>query len=182
MLVGDAMGRAMVELLKTYSVFGDCNKDGRVDLKDIAVLALYWSQTNCGQCGGADLTGDEQVDNRDVDAVVKYWLTATTIPPLPEQASNPNPIDNALGVATTADLTWTAGAGAISHDVYFGTSNPPPFIRNQSLTTFDPGTMAYGTMYYWRINSVNSWGKTDGTVWTFTTVSTPPPPPPPPPP
>ncbi|MHC4087380.1 MAG: hypothetical protein ACYSU5_19560 [Planctomycetota bacterium] len=49
MLVGDAMGRAMCELLtRTYSVFGDCNKDGRVDFKDLAALALYWSQTDCG--------------------------------------------------------------------------------------------------------------------------------------
>ena len=181
MLVGDAMGRAMVELLKTtYPVFGDCYRDGRVDFKDIAALALYWSQTNCGQCGGADLTGDEQVDNKDVDAVVKYWLTATTIPPLPEQASNPNPTDNALGIATTANLSWTAGAGATSHDVYFGTTNPPPFIRNQGLTTFDPGDLSQVTKFYWRIDEVNGWGKTEGTVWNFTTIMSPPPPPPPP--
>ncbi|NIP22231.1 MAG: hypothetical protein GWN67_00075 [Phycisphaerae bacterium] len=182
MLVGDALGRAMVELLTTdYSVFGDCNRDGRVDFKDIAALTLYWSQTNCGQCGGADLTGDEQVDNRDVDAVVKYWLTATTIPPLPEQASNPNPTDNALGLATTADLSWTAGSDATSHDVYLGTTNPPPFICNQTTTTFDPGDLSEATKYYWRIDEINGWGKTEGTVWNFTTMMSPPPPPPPPP-
>jgi hypothetical protein len=177
MLVGDAMGRAMVELLKTHSVYGDCNKDGRVDFKDIAVLALYWSQINCGRCGGADLTGDEQVDNKDVDAVVKYWLTATTIPPLPEQASNPNPIDNALGVVTTTNLSWTAGEGATSYDVYFGTSSPPSLIGNQTAATFDPGTMAASTKHYWRIDSVNGWGKTAGEEWIFYTAMSPPPPP-----
>ncbi|MHC4734965.1 MAG: dockerin type I domain-containing protein, partial [Planctomycetota bacterium] len=72
-----------------YSLFGDCNKDGRVDFKDLAALALYWSQTNCGHCGGADLTGDGQVDFRDVNSIANYWLTATTIPPLPEPASRP---------------------------------------------------------------------------------------------
>ncbi len=178
MLVGDSMGRAMVELLTTiHSVFGDCNKDGRVDFKDLAALALYWLQTSCGQCGGADLTGDKQVDIRDVDAVVQYWLTATTIPPLPEQASNPNPTDNALGVATTANLSWTAGSGATSHDVYLGTANPPPFICNQTATTFDPGTMTQSTPYFWRIDSVNDWGTTEGAVWSFTTMMSPPPPP-----
>jgi len=172
MLVSDALGRAMVELLSTtYSVFGDCNKDGRVDFKDLAALALYWLQTNCGRCGGADLTGDEQVDNRDVAEVAKYWLTATTIPPLPEQASNPNPTDNATG----ANLSWTAGSGATSHDVYFGTSDPPPFISNQSLTTFDPGELSKATKFYWRIDEINGWGKTGGLLWSFTTTTGPPP-------
>jgi hypothetical protein len=159
----------------TYSIFGDCNKDGRVDFKDIACLALYWSQTSCGQCGGADFTDDEQVDIRDVDAVAEYWLTAGTIPPLPEHASNPNPTDNALGVATTAILSWTAGSGATSHDVYIGTSNPPPFICNQTTTTFVPGWIPYHTTVYWRIDEINGWGRTTGEVWEFTTVMSPPP-------
>jgi len=159
----------------------DFNCDGRVDFKDLAVLALYWSQTNCGQCGGADITGDEQVNIRDVNVVAKYWLTATTIPPLPEQASNPNPTDGALDVSTTADPTWTAGAGAISHDVYFGTSNPPPLISNQILTTFDPGDLSKATKFYWRTDEINGWGKTEGLLWNFRTVTGPPPPPPPPP-
>ncbi|MHC4657096.1 MAG: DUF333 domain-containing protein [Planctomycetota bacterium] len=86
------------------------------------------------------------------------------------EASNPNPTDGARRVAITADLSWTAGSDATSHDVYFGTINPPPFIHNQISTTFDPGTMSYGTTYYWRIDEVNKWGKTIGTVWNFTTI------------
>jgi hypothetical protein len=179
MLVGDAMGRAMVKLLKTYSVSGDCNKDGRVDFKDLACLALYWLQTNCGQCGGADLTGDKQVDIRDVDAIAKCWLTATTIPPLPEQAGNPNPSDGATDVGLTAILSWTAGSGATSHDIYLGRTNPPPFIGNQTATTLEPSGLTTGTKFYWRIDEVNGWGKTEGSVWSFTTTTAPPPPPPP---
>ncbi|UCD30195.1 MAG: hypothetical protein JSV03_06930 [Planctomycetota bacterium] len=92
--------------------------------------------------------------------------------PLPDrrQASNPNPANGARSVSVTADLSWTAGADAISHDVYFGMSNPPPFIGNQISTTFDPGTMAYNTTYFWRIDEVNKWGKTTGIVWSFTTI------------
>ena len=95
------------------------------------------------------------------------------------RASNPNPTNGALGVSTTADLTWTAGAGATSHDVYFGTSNPPPFVGNQTTTIFDPGTMNYSMTYYWRIDEVGDSGTITGTVWSFITVSSPPPPPPP---
>jgi len=100
--------------------------------------------------------------------------------PLPDirQASNPNPVDGSFGVSTNADLSWTAGLGAASHDVYFGTTSPGMFQGNQTATTFDPGMMAYGTTYYWRIDEVSNEGKTTGTIWSFTTLSSPPPPPP----
>jgi hypothetical protein len=85
------------------------------------------------------------------------------------QASNPNPADGATGVDKNADLSWTASPSAISHDVYFGTSSPPPFVCNQTAITFDPGTMDYETRYYWRIDEVSKWGVTDGQLWSFTT-------------
>jgi predicted outer membrane repeat protein len=96
--------------------------------------------------------------------------------PLYRQTSNPNPPDNGPApVSTTADLSWTAGAHATSHDVYFGTSSPGIFQGNQSGTTFDPGEMAAGTKYYWRIDEVGPYGTTTGTIWSFTTLSVPPP-------
>jgi hypothetical protein len=91
------------------------------------------------------------------------------------QASNPNPTDGALGVDIDADLSWTAGVGATSHDVYFGTSNPPPFQLNQTTATFNPGTMAYGTTYYWRIDETGAYGTTTGMAWSFTNMMSPPP-------
>jgi hypothetical protein len=87
----------------------------------------------------------------------------------PGVATNPMPADGALGVARNADLSWTAGAGTTSHDVYFGTSNPPPFVGNQASTTFDPGFMTKLQTFYWRIDEVNSNGTTAGAVWSFTT-------------
>ncbi|MCH8121069.1 MAG: hypothetical protein IIC00_15260, partial [Planctomycetes bacterium] len=92
--------------------------------------------------------------------------------PLPGQASNPNPA-HLSGVFTRVELSWTAGLNTISHDVYFGTSDPPPFIRNQTETEFDPGSLDLGTKYYWRIDEVNSSGKTSGPVWTFTYIPPP---------
>jgi hypothetical protein len=72
-------------------------------------------------------------------------------------------------------LSWTAGDGAISHDVYIGTSNPPPFISNVSPTTFVPGWLPYQTKLYWRIDEINGWGRTNGRIWEFTTMMSPPP-------
>ena len=99
-------------------------------------------------------------------------------PPPLFKASDPNPADGAMGIIITADLNWTAGHDAVSHEVYFGTSSVPPFIGNQTSTTFDPGTMAYGTTYYWRIDEVNDSITTTGDMWRFTTMIAPPPPPP----
>ncbi|MHC4737465.1 MAG: hypothetical protein ACYS9Y_01025, partial [Planctomycetota bacterium] len=89
----------------------------------------------------------------------------------PGQASNPSPADSATDVSLTADLSWTAGSGATSHDVYFGTSSPGASQGNQTETTFDPGTMDADTTHYWRIDEVNAYGTTTGAVWNFTTGS-----------
>jgi hypothetical protein len=93
--------------------------------------------------------------------------------PSPGKAINPNPADGAGWVGVNADLSWTAGTNAASHDVYFGTSNPPPFINNQTATTFDPDRMTADIWYYWRIDAVNPGGTTTGTVWSFRTSSIP---------
>ncbi|MHC4312270.1 MAG: hypothetical protein ACYSW3_07375, partial [Planctomycetota bacterium] len=133
-----------------------------------------------GWCGGADLAPeipDGVVNELDLNVVVDNWLAGVKVLPgqRPGQATNPNPSNGAMGVSTTAGLSWTAGAGAISHDVYIGTSNPPLFISNESATTFVPGWIPYQTTVYWRIDEINDWGKTTGQIWEFTTMSSPPP-------
>ena len=90
----------------------------------------------------------------------------------PGQASNPSPASGVTKVSRSAILSWTAGSGADSHDVYFGTnSNPGPseFQGNQPGTTFDPGYLGKNTWYYWRIDEVNAGGTTTGVVWSFRT-------------
>jgi len=103
-------------------------------------------------------------------AVWSFTTAAAGTPP--GQASSPTPANGATSVGTTTDLSWTAGSGATSRDVYFGTANPPPLVSsNQTGTTYDTGTMGSGTTYYWRINEKNSYGTTTGTVWSFTTAA-----------
>jgi M6 family metalloprotease-like protein len=98
-------------------------------------------------------------------------ITIEAVPP--GKATSPSPADLAAGVGVTADISWTAGSGATSHDVYFGTTNPPPFQVNQAGTTFDTGTMSTSTTYYWRIDEKNAVGTTTGDLWSFTTTSQP---------
>ncbi|MHC4740218.1 MAG: Ig-like domain-containing domain, partial [Planctomycetota bacterium] len=47
------------------------------------------------------------------------WSFTTVSASLPGAAGSPSPADSATDVSTTADLSWTAGSGATSHDVYF---------------------------------------------------------------
>ena len=89
--------------------------------------------------------------------------------PKPDKATNPSPADSATNVSITADLSWTAGRRADSHDVYFGTTSPGSFQGNQTATTFGPETMDNDQTYYLRIDEVNSGGTTTGDVWSFTT-------------
>jgi hypothetical protein len=78
-------------------------------------------------------------------------------------------------------LTWTAGARAESHDVYFG-ANPDlgndDFQGNQTATSFVPPPLEYSTTYYWRVDEVRtgSGGSaivTAGEVLSFTTAPAP---------
>jgi hypothetical protein len=90
------------------------------------------------------------------------------------KASNPNPADSAADVSVDATLSWTAGSGSTSSNVYFGTDSTPDsgeYKGNQTAATFDPGTLATGTTYYWRIDEINASGTTTGTVWSFTTLT-----------
>ena len=115
--------------------------------------------------------------NMDYNVTTPGKTTVTaTLTSLPGKATTPNPANGATGVATNATLSWAAGSGATSHDVYFGTTSPGTFQGNQAGTTFNPGTLAYGTTYYWRIDEKNASGTTTGDVWSFTTASAPQPP------
>jgi len=147
---------------------GDFDGDEKVAFRDFSIMAQSWRQDESLVDIAPGPFGDDIVDYKDLAVLAENWLTAWGIPPLPGQASNPHPYDGARDVDINADLSWTAGVDAISHDVYFGTTNPPPFRRNQAATTFDPGTMAEGTGHYWRIDEVNMWGTTTGTVWRCT--------------
>jgi len=99
----------------------------------------------------------------------EFTLTASD---LPFRAHTPVPFHGAEDVSTKRTLAWTSEYQTTSHDIYFGTSMPPPFAANQESGGFDPGTLASGTTYYWRIDEKNANGTTTGKVWSFTTGST----------
>jgi hypothetical protein len=87
-------------------------------------------------------------------------------------AFSPTPSDGAEHIGIDTDLTWSAGADAVSSDVYFGTETAPAFLANVEGASIDPGTLEYGTTYYWQVNTVKADGSVEtGAVWSFTTTT-----------
>ena len=72
---------------------------------------------------------------------------------------------------TPGSVSWVAAGDAATQDVYFGTTNPPAFIRNQSVlaVTYAPGALLANKDYYWRIDERGCAGITTGDVWHFKT-------------
>jgi parallel beta-helix repeat protein len=126
----------------------------------------------------ADTTYYWRIDEVEADETTIHTGDVWSFTTAPATAWSPNPADGDSFVDLREDLSWFAGMGAATHDVYFGTNeaavtdgNSGTFKGNQSDTTFEPGTLARYTSYYWRIDEVEADGNTrhTGDVWSFTT-------------
>ena len=99
-------------------------------------------------------------------------------------ATNPAPADGALHASSWAALSWSPGATATSHNVYFGENSADvaagtgsTFLGNQTASNLIVGMPGFpypdplvpDTTYYWRIDEVEADGTTihKGDVWSF---------------
>ncbi len=89
---------------------------------------------------------------------------------LPERAFGSSPWPGAIDVPALTTLTWQSGMHADSHEIYFG-ADPGnlEFQTTQSANSFALPDLVDNTTYYWRVDEVNSLGRTGGEVWSFTT-------------
>jgi YVTN family beta-propeller protein len=114
------------------------------------------------------------VTNTGEDSVSVIGFASNSDPNTP---ASPSPADSATEVAIDAALSWTGGDpdtdDAVTYDVYFDTADASTLVSaDQADTTYSPGTMAYGTGYYWKIVSRDSSGaEAEGPVWSFTTCT-----------
>jgi regulation of enolase protein 1 (concanavalin A-like superfamily) len=98
------------------------------------------------------------------------------------KAYMPMPADRATDVLRDVVLSWTPAAGAVAHDLYFGTTaadivaasraNPLGVALSvgQDANTYDVGRLDLGQTYYWRVDQVEADGATihQGDLWSFT--------------
>jgi len=92
------------------------------------------------------------------------------------QASNPVPASGSINIDPDIVLSWTPGAGAVYHDVYFGTDpmNLQPVSVQQTAATYDPspvGSLVEGVTYYWAVDEFDETGAlvAAGALWSFQT-------------
>ncbi len=115
-------------------------------------------------------------DSHGANTTGPIWDFTTESNNPPNPPSNPSPADEATNVDLDADLSWACSdpdGDTVTYDVYFGNSTPPPLVSSgQSLASYDPGTLSYGTTYYWQIVAEDEHGdSTSGQIWSFTTKS-----------
>jgi hypothetical protein len=70
--LGTGDGIELVAL--TQRIPGDIVTDGKVNFIDFAVFAEQWMQAGCGECEGAELTGDGDVGPADLGEFSDNWL------------------------------------------------------------------------------------------------------------
>ncbi|MDT8303481.1 MAG: LamG domain-containing protein, partial [Sedimentisphaerales bacterium] len=137
--------------------------------------------SNCGWLGAID---EVQLYNIALSASEIKNLMSRRLISFPK-ARVPSPADGALIEGTWANLSWSPGDFAVSHDVYIGdnfddvnNSTEGTFIGNQSDTFIVvgfpgfpfPDSLMSGTTYYWRIDEVNEAEPNSpwkGDVWSF---------------
>lgn len=104
------------------------------------------------------------------------WQFSTNSPP--GSASGFWPPHGSVHVSTSPLLTWVAGGGATSHNVFIGTSyidvlaattTSPTFMGSRSVASYAPSALPQQTTHYWRIDEVGLGGTTRGPVLSFVT-------------
>ena len=116
------------------------------------------------------------------DPLLNGYVLSTCVPK--GVAFDPDPENRETDVLRDGVLGWTPSEHAQTHDVYFGTvfddvnsasrTNPRSVLASegQSTTMYDPGRLAFGTTYYWRVDEVNAPPTSTivkGETWSFTT-------------
>jgi hypothetical protein len=114
-------------------------------------------------------------DNQGATATGPIWQFTTRPNHAPNTPSNPTPKNGTTNVPINQQLSWTGGdqdsGDTVTYDVYFGTTSPPPkVVSNQSVASYNPGTLSYTTKYYWKIVAWDNHGLSAiGPIWQFTT-------------
>jgi hypothetical protein len=117
-----------------------------------------------------------KVNPRNDSAAASCTAIQFTTAIAPGCTTTPSPAANATNVSPTATLSWVAGSGATTgYDVYFGTAPSPPVVSsNQVGTTYNPGPMTPGTIYYWKVVPINNGASNSScSILQFTTTPAP---------
>ncbi len=204
-ITGGSMNVAGVFYVVRRGNSGGSNTRAHVQLDggSLTVDDLQMDPQGSGRPATMDTTGGTLIINGDKTGVVNGyiadgWITAyggggdvnvellggntVVTATVGGRAWNADPEDGATNIPLDADMNWSSGRDAASHDVYFGesfddvndASDPDvlPGRGTQDANSYDPGPLLLGRTYYWRIDEVNESAEPAiwrGNVWSFTT-------------
>ena len=98
------------------------------------------------------------------------WDPENTMPSVLPFAALPQPYNGRYAVSTgPISLKWIPARNAISHKVYFGTSDTPPLIGETNSSMYEIPNLEKNTTYYWKIVTITADGETTFETWRFTT-------------
>jgi hypothetical protein len=158
----------------------DIYRDWHVDFFDFDVLASQWQQAPGVPSADIAPAGlDGVVDGLDV-----WWLTECWLDCYVTAGSAPSPANGQSFADPNGILVWSAGEGAVYHDVYLGTDANTvgdanhlsgEFMGTVADANFDLSGLDLNTTYYWRVDECGPRCMTGGDVWSFTTWTVGPP-------
>lgn len=113
----------------------------------------YWKVSAWNQCGA--VYGD-------------LWdFTTACCAPSPPASPVPKGTEP---VEINVDLDWADTAGALSYDVYFGTTTTPPKVGSTGVSSWGLDALTCNTHYYWYVVAWQGSCATQGPLWDFWTI------------
>jgi predicted secreted protein len=111
-----------------------------------------------------------------VGSYPSYAVYGSGINQPPNPPSYPSPADGAVSQPIDTNLSWIGGdpdsGDIVTYDVYLDTNPSPSTLVCNDVTTpaCDPGTLARGTHYHWRVVATDNHSEsTNGPTWDFGT-------------
>jgi PKD repeat protein len=163
--------------------FSDLSNDS-----DGSIVSWWWSfgdhyysdmqnPVHCYYTNGLFTVNLSVLDNDGNKAGIKKIIMIDNPPITP---GSPDPYDGKTKVDVDYNLAWTGGdidGDLENYYIYLDKINPPnQIISKNSNTTYDPGTLDYDSIYYWKIVAWDIHGvSSSGPVWTFSTKANNPP-------
>ena len=138
-----------------FTYYGDFDRNGIVDLNDLAKFADYWLVPDCNQLWNADYNGDCKVNFYEFSLLAKNWLY---IPPDTTPPAAPTGLGTVDGNGTVS-LDWSNNSESdlAGYNIYRSTTFGGSYTKlNTSLlsdSNYIDNTVSNDTIYYYVVTA-----------------------------